>query len=91
MGVYGSVPGEEFFGPYASAVTLDADTGEVLTVKDVRTQPWSQKWRAFIRPLHYGNFGGLTVKIFYALGALGLATLAVTGLFIRRSRRARNP
>ena len=26
-----------------------------------------------------------------ALGALGLATLAVTGLFIRRSRRARNP
>lgn len=89
IGVYGSVPGQGFFGPYASAVTLDATTGEVLSAKDLRTQPWSKKWRAFIRPLHYGNYGGIAVKIIYALGALGLAALSTTGLLIRRSRRSK--
>lgn len=90
VGVYGSVPGQEFFGPYASSITLDAATGEVLSVKDLRTQPWSKKWRAFIRPLHHGNFGGLGVKTIYCLGALSLVVLTVTGLFIRRHRRKGN-
>ncbi len=88
--VFGSVPGQSFFGIFASSVEIDATDGEILGTKDIRTLPWNVKWRSFIRPLHYGNFGGIPVKIIYSLCSLALVVLSVTGLRIRATRRARH-
>ena len=88
--VFGSVPGQYFFGIFASNVEIDATNGKILATKDIRTLPWQVKWRSFIRPLHYGNFGGIPVKIIYSLSSLSLVALSITGLRIRASRRARH-
>lgn len=88
--VFGSLPGQSFFGNFASSVDIGADSGEALAAKDVRVLPWAEKWRSFIRPLHYGNFGGIPVKIIYSLFSLALVALSITGLFIRKTRAARH-
>lgn len=88
--VFGSVPSQKFFGIFASSVEIDATTGQLVTAKDVRVLPWGVKWRSFIRPLHYGNFGGIPVKILYSLCSFALVALSITGLFIRKTRNARH-
>ncbi|MEP2775612.1 MAG: PepSY-associated TM helix domain-containing protein [Luteolibacter sp.] len=89
--VFGSVPGQSFFGIFASSVEIDAADGKILGTKDIRNLPWQMKWRSFIRPLHYGNFGGIPVKIIYSLSSLCLVALSITGLGIRSSRMKRHP
>ncbi len=88
--VYGSVAGQEFFGPYSSWGWFNASTGETQTIHDIRHLPWSKKWQSFIKPLHYGNFGGIALKALYSLAALGVATLSLTGLLIWRARQRKS-
>ncbi len=88
--VSGSVPSQSFFGIFASSMEIDATTGKLLTAKDVRVLPWAVKWRSFTRPLHYGNFGGIPLKILYSLCSLALVALSITGLFIRKTRNSRH-
>lgn len=89
VSIHGSVAGQEFFGPYSSWVWFDAATGEAQTIRDIRQLPWSEKWKSFVKPLHYGNFGGPLVKAIYSLAALGLATLSLSGLLVWRARHKR--
>ncbi|MDO3382354.1 PepSY-associated TM helix domain-containing protein [Gilvimarinus algae] len=42
-------------------------------------------------PLHFGNFGGVFVKIIWSLLGIGTALLAVTGMMIWIERRAYGP
>ncbi|MCB1690855.1 MAG: PepSY domain-containing protein [Halioglobus sp.] len=42
-------------------------------------------------PLHFGNFGGLLVKILWALLGLGTALLSLTGMLIWLERRQHGP
>ncbi len=87
VAIHGAVAGQEFFGPYSSWVWLDATSGEIQSVHDIRHLPWSEKWKSFIKPLHYGNFGGIALKALYSLAALGIAILSLTGLLIWRARQ----
>jgi uncharacterized iron-regulated membrane protein len=91
--VYGSVPGQDFFGKGACRVVIDAATGRIVRSDDIRTLPWSRKWQAVVAPLHFGNFGGLPVKLAYCAASLGITLLAVTGTAIwwKRHRACNTP
>lgn len=65
-------------------VLIDAQTGELATI--VR-MPWYLRALEVSRPLHFGNYGGLPLKIIWTL--LDLVTIAVlgSGLYLWFSRR----
>ena len=63
---------------------IDAETG-MLT--DSRPMPWYFKALSLSRPLHFGDYGGLVLKMLWAL--LGLFTIVVlgSGLYLWLGRR----
>lgn len=90
--LYGAVPSTNpFRGPYGSVVEFDPRTGALRSTFDLRAAgAWAQLVDSF-RPLHFGTFGGLPVKILWALGGLAPGALAVTGAMIAWSRRRSRP
>lgn len=65
-------------------VMLDAENGELV---DSRTLPWYLTMILLSQPLHFGDYGGMPLKIIWAL--LDLVTIAVlgSGLYLWLSRR----
>lgn len=65
-------------------VLVDAVSGEMT---DTRTMPWYVQTLLLSQPLHFGDYGGLPLKILWAL--LDIATIYVlgTGLYLWLGRR----
>ncbi|WP_439817682.1 PepSY-associated TM helix domain-containing protein [Zavarzinia sp. CC-PAN008] len=93
-------PGTAFSTPHHYAVYLHGSTpltehlvkpflveGATGTLTDVRELPWYLKALLLSQPLHFGNYGGLPLKIIWAL--LDLATIVVlgSGLYLWLKRR----
>jgi uncharacterized iron-regulated membrane protein len=70
-------------------VLADAETGQVVSASAL---PWYLRALELSRPLHFGDYGGLPLKIIWAL--FDLATIVVLGsgvyLWLARSRPIRN-
>jgi uncharacterized iron-regulated membrane protein len=68
-----------------SPVLIDARNG---TLTSVVTMPWYLRALEVSRPLHFGDYGGVPLKIIWAL--LDLITIAIlgSGLYLWLSRRA---
>jgi uncharacterized iron-regulated membrane protein len=95
-----AVPGNPFAGPHHYAVffrgrtpltarilkpvLVDAATG---TVTDTRDLPWYAQMLFVSQPLHFGDYGGLPLKIVW--GLLDLVTIFVlcSGLYLWATRR----
>lgn len=68
--------------PYGSTIVYNAKTGAHQSTNDLRAAgAWARIVDSF-RPLHFGDFGGLTIKILWALGGLTPAALAISGFMI---------
>ncbi|SEA90652.1 PepSY-associated TM helix domain-containing protein [Rubrimonas cliftonensis] len=67
-------------------VLIHAASGRVEGLRDM---PWYMKALALSRPLHFGDYGGLPLKIVWAL--LNLATIVIlgSGLYIWVAKRGR--
>jgi uncharacterized iron-regulated membrane protein len=82
---------------HGSWISFSADREAPLgysfsNARDITVQPfWKQAIDA-MEPLHYGDFGGLTVKVFWASAGFAPAVLAFSGMTIwwqrRRPRRS---
>ncbi len=70
-----------------NAVTFSLTTGEIQKVVDWVPASFGERWYAFIGPLHFGNFAGYMSKALYAMSALLLALLCVSGLLVWLSKR----
>jgi uncharacterized iron-regulated membrane protein len=66
--------------PSGNHVYLDPATGSVAIVDRVVDHPIGARFLAAMSPLHYAQFGGMTVKIAWALFGLAPLLLFVTGL-----------
>jgi uncharacterized iron-regulated membrane protein len=73
-----------------SPVLVDARTGGLTSVVNM---PWYLRTLEISRPLHFGDYGGLPLKIIWAL--LDLVTIAVLGsglyLWLRKEVGLSNP
>jgi uncharacterized iron-regulated membrane protein len=77
--------------PYGTHVAYDSQTGIHKSTFDLRTAgAWAQAVDAFT-PLHFGNFGGLPIKLLWCLGGLTPGVLAVSGFIIWQQRRRKRP
>jgi len=66
--------------PSGNHVYIEPSTGKVLAVSRAADQPLAARIFAALAPLHYGEFGGLPVKVIWGLPGLVPALLFVTGL-----------
>ena len=75
------------FEPHISKVVLDKTTLEILDVYDIRQQAFLDKFYYMQEGLHFGRFGGILLKIVYALLAITSGVLSITGFFIYLIRK----
>lgn len=73
-----------------SPALVDASTGELITVA---TMPWYLKALEVSRPLHFGDYGGMPMKILWALFDIITIIVLASGLYLwiaRRQKKASN-
>jgi len=88
--IFGSIKNQSpLRSAYGSIVLGDAKTGELISATPAgQSGFWSQVLDSF-RPLHYGTFGGIPVKILWSLGGLTPAILAISGSLMWWKRKFR--
>lgn len=67
-----------------TAVLVDGATGRLVAKIDM---PWYLKAIEVSRPLHFGNYGGLPMKLLWALLDIVTIAILVTGLWLWLARR----
>lgn len=78
--MFGAVEGQGVLrSPYGSLVTFKGRTGELTSAMTVKDAGAMAQVLDVFRPLHFGNFGGLPVKILWSIGGLTPAMLAISG------------
>ncbi len=88
---YGQVPERGFLrSPYGITFSFQREHGKLIAETDIRTQGLVLQVIDAFRPLHFGNFGGLPVKLFYCLFGMLPAWLALSGfaVFVLRRKKA---
>ncbi|WP_057939310.1 PepSY-associated TM helix domain-containing protein [Algoriphagus resistens] len=75
------------FEPHISKVVLDKTSLKILDVYDIREQAFTDKFYYVQEGLHFGRFGGIFLKIAYALLAITSGVLSITGFFIYLIRK----
>lgn len=63
---------------------VDAETGKLVAVEQM---PWYVKTLFLSSPLHFGDYGGLPLKIIWALLDLATIVVLVTGLYLWLGKR----
>lgn len=77
----GSTPATEML---LTPALVDATTGELTAM---RTMPWYMLALRLSQPLHFGDYGGLPLKVLWALLDLAAIVILVTGLYLWLRRR----
>ncbi len=67
---------------------IDAETGAFTTA---RTMPWYNTALSLSRPLHFGDYGGLPLKILWAVLDLFTIVMLATGLYLWLGKRRASP
>ncbi|MFY0253743.1 PepSY-associated TM helix domain-containing protein [Chitinophaga sp. 30R24] len=75
-----------FWGKYSSSVFFDT-SGKVTKKVDFSNASFGDRFNACISPLHYGNYGGILLKIVYSFLALTPGILSVSGFLIWYKRK----
>lgn len=93
---WGDVPTNNILAsPYASVVSFDPKSGELLSASDIRQSGMGAQIVDSYERLHFGDFAGLFFRIIWAIIGLAPLLLAVTGVTLwwkrrHQRRRARN-
>lgn len=75
------------FGESSTTVSLSSDSGHVIKKTIFSEASASAKWNAAVNPLHFGNYGGIPLKILYSLLGLTPGALALSGILIWYRRK----
>lgn len=90
ISMFGSVEGQGVLrSEYGSTVIFDGKTGELKSATTMAGAGIADQVLDAFRPLHYGTFGGLPVKILWSILALAPAILAITGALMWWKRKFR--
>jgi uncharacterized iron-regulated membrane protein len=65
-------------------VVVDATSGELT---EVRALPWYLKFTMLSEPLHFGNYGGLFLKLVWLTLSLVSLALPILGIYIWQSKK----
>ncbi len=79
--IRGDVPGL-IYERSISSIVLDKQTYKMKSLYDIRKQPLASKLFYIQEPLHFGDFGGIGLKLLYAALGLASAFLSLSGFLI---------
>lgn len=74
---------------FSNYVDYNPKTGSETTSFFIRNQPFSTHLLSVTYPLHFGDWGGIFIKILYTLFGIAPGILAVSGFLIWRQRGKR--
>lgn len=86
VAVFGNVA-QGIYERGANKVVMDKATLSPLFVYDVRKQAFGHQLYYVQEALHFGDFGGMTLKILYAVLGLTTGFLSITGFIIYLKRK----
>ena len=76
-----------YYGKYYNRFYFDGTNGQFQKKEWLREQGVFKKWQSMITPLHFGNYGGLFLKLLYCLFGLMPGLLSITGFIIWKKRK----
>lgn len=71
-----------YYGKYYSNFTVNASTAQIEKKQVLAEMPLFDKLQFISSPLHFGNYGGMPVKIIYCLLGLTPGILSITGFLL---------
>jgi uncharacterized iron-regulated membrane protein len=77
------------YGDYASYFLINGISKRTQKKQVMRQLPLPEKLMLMAAPFHFGNYGGILLKIFYCLFGIMPAILSITGFLISQSRKIR--
>lgn len=78
-----------YYGNYYSGFTVNGQTLEIESSSFMKELPTGEKLKKMSGPLHFGNYGGMPVKILYCLLGLTPAFLSISGFILWRKKKKR--
>tara|TARA_R110002049_G_scaffold4504_3_gene31308 strand:+ start:7381 stop:8421 length:1041 start_codon:yes stop_codon:yes gene_type:complete len=89
--VNGTFEGDPFYlSEYFNKFILDNRNGNIISVTKVAEASVLTRLDSMISPLHFGQFGGLWIKVLYCIVGLTGPFLSVSGFIIWRRKRVRD-
>lgn len=98
-----AMPGTMFAGPHHYDVFLSGDqplTSKLImpvlinaedgSITDMRSLPWYAQLLFLSKPLHFGDYGGMPLKILWALLDIGAIIVLCSGLYLWLARLRRS-
>ena len=85
--IRGKYPNDTFGRKEILFVMLDWETAKPIWIEDPRKPRIGLAIMAVTIPVHFGEWGGLPVRLFYAILGLILATQAITGCWLWYQRK----
>ncbi len=79
-------PGENEFNK-TTWLYFDRYTGELLQVKNPKKAPFASRLMETMVVLHFGEYGGWTIKVLYFITGIAPLFLLITGLIMWQQRR----
>ena len=79
--IYGDLKGS-FARRAANFIVVHASTGAVVDVYDSREVTPTTRFYNWMEPLHFGDFGGITLKIIYCVFGLAMSFLPASGFLL---------
>ncbi|AFD06294.1 PepSY-associated TM helix domain-containing protein [Solitalea canadensis] len=92
MQIGGSLPGDFFlYSHYANKIQVELASGKMDKLNSIATKPFGDKFNEIIKPLHFGEYGGLPIKILYCFAGLSIPLLSITGFLLWTIRMKKAP
>ncbi|MGJ5641302.1 PepSY-associated TM helix domain-containing protein [Formosa sp. S-31] len=76
-----------YYSKYFNKISIDANTGTITAVTKVAETPLLNRLDSMVSPLHFGQYGGLGIKLLYCFVGLSGPFLSVSGFIIWNARR----
>lgn len=86
--VYGNFEKDPFFfSEFFNFFQIDYKTGKIVSVKKISEGSLLEKLNSMVTPFHYGEYGGIWIKILYSIIGLSGPFLSITGFYLWWKRK----
>ena len=86
--INGSFEKDPFFlSEFFNSFEIDYKTGKILSVKKISEASLLEKLDSVVTPFHYGEYGGIWIKILYSFIGLSGPFLSITGFYLWWKRK----
>ncbi|WP_082331989.1 PepSY-associated TM helix domain-containing protein [Mangrovimonas xylaniphaga] len=79
-----------YYSKYFNKILIDSNTGAISSVTKVSEASLLTRLDSMVSPLHFGQYGGMFIKLLYCFIGLSGPFLSVTGFIIWKQKRKKS-